>query len=88
MSERCDECGSWDRECGNDKPVPDCHCARCLSEQVTRLQALERAALDTAKRNWDYGERLKKALERIQKECAGLAYLIATNALTGKPEGK
>ena len=30
-SERCSECGSWELECGSDKPVKDCACVRCLS---------------------------------------------------------
>ena len=30
-SERCCECGSWELECGSDKPVKDCGCVRCLS---------------------------------------------------------
>ena len=30
-SERCCECGSWELECGSDKPVKDCACVRCLS---------------------------------------------------------
>jgi hypothetical protein len=30
-SERCYECGSWELECGSDKPVKDCACVRCLS---------------------------------------------------------
>lgn len=31
MNNRCEECGSWDSECGSPKPILDCGCNRCLS---------------------------------------------------------
>ena len=37
-SERCCECGSWELECGSDKPVKDCACVRCLSHTNKLLQ--------------------------------------------------
>ena len=37
-SERCDVCGSWELECGSDKPVKDCACVRCLSHTNIKLQ--------------------------------------------------
>lgn len=36
--ERCTECGSWGVECGSDKPVADCSCARCANAAVRRLK--------------------------------------------------
>jgi hypothetical protein len=38
-SDRCPECGSYDRECANEKPVSGCGCARCLLAEVKRLRA-------------------------------------------------
>jgi hypothetical protein len=37
MSDRCEECGSWDRECGSATAVEGCGCARCLSVTVVKL---------------------------------------------------
>lgn len=33
---RCEECGSWGVECGNERPVPDCGCARCLRARLAQ----------------------------------------------------
>lgn len=35
---RCPECGSWERQCGSDTPVPDCRCVRCASVEIERLR--------------------------------------------------
>jgi len=45
MSDRCPECGSYDRECANERPVSDCGCARCLKAESERLRAKIEAAL-------------------------------------------
>ncbi len=37
---RCDECGSWEAECGSEKPVIGCGCARCANAEVRRLKKL------------------------------------------------
>lgn len=44
---RCEECGSWDAECGNADAVDGCGCARCLSAKVLELTELS-AAQDKA----------------------------------------
>ena len=36
MSERCAECGSWDRQCSAESPVAGCGCARCLRAELAR----------------------------------------------------
>ena len=38
MNNRCEECGSWDSECGSPKPILDCGCNRCLSHTNQLLQ--------------------------------------------------
>ena len=41
---RCPECGSWDRQCAEDRPVPGCGCQRCLSVALAAVRdALARA---------------------------------------------
>lgn len=58
MSEpRCQECGSWDRECSSPTAVDGCGCARCLSAKVA---ALEEQGADEAA--------LVEALERTTRE--------------------
>jgi hypothetical protein len=38
MNNRCEECGSWDSECGSPKPILDCGCNRCLTHTNQLLQ--------------------------------------------------
>lgn len=36
--DRCDECGSWEAQCGSDAPIKDCGCSRCLAVENKRLR--------------------------------------------------
>jgi len=38
MTDRCPECGSWDRNCGARGPVPGCRCVRCAISEIARLR--------------------------------------------------
>jgi len=35
---RCNECGSWEAECGSDTPVAGCGCARCANHRANQLE--------------------------------------------------
>lgn len=48
-SDRCPECGSWDRECVWESAKEGCGCARCLSASLERLKEIWAKERDQAR---------------------------------------
>lgn len=67
MTNRCSECGSWDRECSSEKTVVGCGCARCLSAALD-TERNERKVTEAALR--DTMEKLVVVLRERNEECA------------------
>ena len=69
-SERCCECGSWELECGSDKPVKDCACVRCLSHTNKLLREelkwyVENDETNNTEDNKHYIEGKKRVMELL-----------------------
>ena len=72
-SERCSECGSWELECGSDKPVKDCACVRCLSHTNVLLREalkwyVENDETNNTEDNKYYIEGKKRAMKLLGME--------------------
>jgi len=76
---RCEECGSWEAECGSPTPVSDCQCARCLAAAVIRLQkergvdhSFYKLVVEQRNRAWELKESLEAAVLQQTRELRSL----------------
>lgn len=76
MIHRCEECGSWGVECGNEKPIRDCGCARCLAAVNAELIEAQAMAMALVLSHEEH-------IAKLNVEQQGIQHLLNTvNAVT------